>query len=84
MHEAIWVIIDRLTRSAHFLPTQMTYTMDQLAETYIKEIARLHGVPVSIISDQDAWFTLTFWEKLHSAVGTKLKFSTKFHPQMDD
>ena len=69
MHDAVWVIVDRLTKSAHFLPIRMTYTMDQLAEIYVKEIVRLHGVPIFIISDQDARFTLTFWEKLHSAIG---------------
>ncbi|KAH9763374.1 Endonuclease [Citrus sinensis] len=81
MHDAIWVIVDRLTKSTHFLPIRMTYTMDQLAEIYVKEIVRLHGVPISIISYQDARFTSTFWEKLHKAMGTRLKFSTTFHPQ---
>ena len=65
MHDAVWVIVDRLTKSAHFLPIQITYIMDQLVEIYIKEIVRLPGVPVSIISDQDARFTSIFWEKLH-------------------
>ena len=50
---------------------------------YVKEIVRLHGVPISIISDLDARFTSTFWEKLHKAMGTRLKFSTTFHPQTD-
>ena len=83
MHDAIWVIVDRLTKSAHFLSIQMTYTMDQLIEIYIKEIVQLHGVPISIISNRDARFTSTFWEKLHSAMERKLKFSTTFHPQTE-
>ena len=70
MHDAIWVIVNRLTKSAHFLPIRMTYTMDQLAKVYVKEIVRLHGVPISIIFDRDARLTLTFWEKLHKAMGT--------------
>ena len=57
--------------------------MDQLAEIYVKEIVRLHVVHISIISDRDTRFTSTFWEKLHSAMGTKLKFSASFHPQTD-
>ena len=81
MHDVNWVIIDRLTKSTHFLPIQVTQTMDQLTEIYIKEIVRLYGVPVSIISDRDTSFTSTFQEKLHKAMGTKLKFSTTFHPQ---
>ena len=82
-HDAIWVIGDRFSKSAHFLPVRMTYSMDQLAELYVQEIVRLHGVPVSIISDRDARFTSKFWESLHKAMGTRLKFSTAFHPQSD-
>ena len=82
-HDAIWVIVDRFSKSAHFLPVRMTYSMDQLAELYVQEIVRLHGVPVSIISDRDARFTSKFWESLHKAMGTRLKFSTAFHPQSD-
>ena len=82
-HDAIWVIVDRFTKSAHFLPIRMTYSMDQFAELYVQEIVRLHGVPISIISDRDARFTSLFWESLHRAMGTKLKFSTAYHPQTD-
>ena len=77
----IWVIVDRLTKSAHFLPIKTTYTLDQLAQLYIDEIVRLHGVPVSIVSDRDPRFTSMFWKSLHGALGKKLKFSTAFHPQ---
>ena len=59
-YDAIWVIVHRLTKSAHFLPVRTTYTMDRDAELYVKEIIRLHGVPVSIVSDRDARFTSSF------------------------
>jgi len=82
-HEAIWVIVDRLTKTAHFLPVRMTFTMDQFARLYAKEIIRLHGVPTSIVSDRDPRFTSNFWKSLHRAMGTKLSFSIAFHPQTD-
>jgi hypothetical protein len=61
----------------------MNYSMDRLAELYIKEIVRLHGVPVSIVSDRDPRFTSRFWRSLQEAMGTRLTFSTAFHPQTD-
>ena len=79
-HDAIWVVVDRLTKSAHFLSVHTTYSMDQYAQLYIKEIVRLHGVPKSIVSDRDSRFTSTFWKSLHKAMGTNLAFSTAFHP----
>ena len=82
-HDSIWVIIDRLTKSAHFLLVRTNYSLDKLAELYIKEIVRLHGIPISIISDRDPRFTSRFWGKLHEALGTQLNFSTTFHPQTD-
>ncbi|WP_225427127.1 integrase catalytic domain-containing protein, partial [Ligilactobacillus murinus] len=82
-HDSIWVVIDRLTKSAHFLPVRTTYSMDQLADLYVQEIIRLHGIPVSIVSDRDPMFTSRFWKSLHDTLGTKLSFSTAFHPQTD-
>uniref|UniRef100_A0A2N9GE10 RNA-directed DNA polymerase n=1 Tax=Fagus sylvatica TaxID=28930 RepID=A0A2N9GE10_FAGSY len=82
-HDAIWVIVDRLTKSAHFIPIRMNYSLDQLAQLYIEEIVRLHGIPVSIVSDRDPRFTSRFWKSLHKALGTNLNFSTAFHPQTD-
>ncbi|KAL5562387.1 hypothetical protein UlMin_032134 [Ulmus minor] len=82
-HDAVWVIVDRLTKSAHFLPIKITYSLEQLADLYVKEIVRLHGVPISIISDRDSRFTSAFWRSVQRAMGTKLKFSTAFHPQTD-
>ena len=78
-HDSIWVIVDRLTKSAHFLPVRTTYTLDKLAELYVQEIVRLHGVPISIVSDRDSRFTSKFWKSLQDALGTKLKFSIAFH-----
>ena len=82
-HDSIWVVVDRLTKSAHFLPVRTDYSLDKLTELYIKEIVRLHGIPISIISDRDPRFTSRFWGKLQEALGTRLNFSTAFHPQTD-
>ena len=82
-HDSVWVIVDKLTKSTHFIPVRMDYSMDRLAELYVEEIVRLHGVPLSIVSDRDPRFTSRFWKELQLALGTKLKFSTTFHPQID-
>ena len=82
-HDAIWVIVDRLTKSAHFLPVRMTFTLEEFCRLYIREIVRLHGVPVSIVSDRDPRFTAQFWKSFQKAMGTKLSMSIAFHPQMD-
>ena len=82
-HDSVWVIVDRLTKSAHFIPVMIDYSMDQLAELYVDEIVRLHGVPLSIVSDKDPRFTSRLWKELQSALGTRLNFSTTFHPQTD-
>ena len=82
-HDSIWVVVDRLTKSAHFLLVRTDYSLDKLAELYIGEIVRLHGIPVSVISDRDPRFTSRFWEKLQEALDTRLNFSITFHPQMD-
>ncbi|KAJ9543424.1 hypothetical protein OSB04_023131 [Centaurea solstitialis] len=82
-HDTIWVIVDRLTKSAHFLEMRETLPLDQLAKLYIKEIVRRHGVPLSIVSDRDSRFTSQFWHGLQEGLGTKLKLSTAYHPQTD-
>ena len=81
--DAIWVIVDRLTKSAHFLPIRATYSLEKLARLYLQEIVRLDGVPISIISDRDPRFTSRFWRALQQALGTKLHLSTAYHPQTD-
>ena len=82
-HDAIWVIVDRLTKSAHFLPINVEDSLENLAQLYVDEIVRLHGVLVSIVSDRDPRFTSRFWPSLQTALGTRLHFSTAFHPQAD-
>ena len=82
-HDSVWVIVDKLTKSTHFIPVMMDYSMDRLAKLYVKEIVRFHGVPLSIVLDRDPRFTLRFWKELQSALGTRLNFSTTFHPQTD-
>ena len=59
--DAIWVIVDRMAKSAHFLPVRMNYFLNQLAQLYVDEIVRLHGVPASIVLDRDPRFTSHFW-----------------------
>ncbi|KAL4563303.1 hypothetical protein LXL04_027343 [Taraxacum kok-saghyz] len=81
--DAIWVVVDRLTKSAHFLPIKETDKMEKLTRTYLKEIVRLHGVPISIISDRDSRFTSRFWQSLQKSLGTRLDMSTAYHPQTD-
>ena len=80
----IWVVVDRLTKTTHFIALRNTWTLDQLALSYLKKIVRLHGVPSSMASDRDTRFQLGFWQKLHESFGTSLHFSTKFHPTMDE
>ena len=62
--DAIWVVVDRLTKSAHFIPVRTDFSLDKLAELYVSQIVRLHGVPISIVSDRDPRFTSRFWKKL--------------------
>jgi hypothetical protein len=82
-HDSIWVIIDRLTKSAHFLPVKATYFVEKYAKLYIVEIVRLHRAPTSIISDRDPKFNSHFCGALQKAFGTRLHLSTSHHPQTD-
>ena len=77
------VIVDQLTKSAHFLAVRMTFTLEIFCLLYIREIARLHGVLVSIVSDRYTRFTTHFWKSFQKAMGTRLTMSTAFHPQTD-
>ena len=72
--------MERLSKSAHFLLIQLDYSMDRLENLYVNEIVRLHGIPLLIVSDSDPRFTSSFWKELQSAFGTRLNFSTAFHP----
>ncbi|GJW98702.1 putative reverse transcriptase domain-containing protein [Tanacetum coccineum] len=82
-YDSIWVIVDRLTKSAHFLPMKKTDSIEKLAQLYLKEIVCKHGVPTSIISDRDSLFTSRFWKSLQEAMGTQLDMSTAYHPKTD-
>jgi hypothetical protein len=77
------VIVDRLTKSAHFLPVKTTYRAKQYAELYLTRIVCLHGVPKTIVSDRGPQFVAHFWRSLHEAMGTDLTYSTTYHPQTD-
>ncbi|GJQ89948.1 putative reverse transcriptase domain-containing protein [Tanacetum coccineum] len=81
-YDTIWVIVDRLTKSVHFLPMKETDTMERLTRLYLKEVVSRHGVPVSIISDRDSRFTSRFWQSLQKALGTRLDMSTAYHLQI--
>ena len=80
-HDSIWVIVDRLTKSAHFIPVHTTYHVGKYVELYISQIVRLHGVPRTIILDRGPRFIACFQEHLHQALGTKLIRSSAYHPQ---
>ncbi|WVZ52834.1 hypothetical protein U9M48_003854, partial [Paspalum notatum var. saurae] len=82
-YNLIWVVVDRLTKVAHFISVNTTYSGARLAELYISRIVCLHGVPKRIISDRGSQFTSRFWEQLHDSLDSKLRFSTAYHPQTD-
>ena len=82
-HAAVWVIVDRLMKSAHFLALRMTFTLERFFRLYIRELVRLHGVSVSIVSNRDPRFMVHFWKSFQKAMGTRLTMSTVFHPQTD-
>ena len=79
-HDAVWVIVDRLTKSAHFLAMWMTFTPEEFYRMYIREIVWLHEVLVSIVSNMDLRFTAHFWKSFQKVMGTRLTMSTVFHP----
>ncbi|GJS36404.1 putative reverse transcriptase domain-containing protein [Tanacetum coccineum] len=82
-YDTIWVIVDRLTKSAIFTPMRETDPLDKLARLYLKEVVTRHGIPVSIICDRDSRFASNFWRSLQNALGTNLDMSTAYHPQTD-
>ena len=80
-YDSIWVILDKLTKSAHFLPVKTTYVAEDYAKLYIREIVRLHGIPFAIILDRGAPFTTNFWRSFKKGLGTQASLSTAFYPQ---
>jgi len=81
--DSIWVIVNRLMKSAHFIPIKTSMYVARLAEIYIEQIVRLHGIPSSIVVDRDPRFTSKFWVSLQAALGTKLRLSSDYHSQTD-
>ena len=77
------MIVDRLTKSAHFLAISEISSTERLAEIYVREVVSRHGVPISIVSDRDMRFTSRFWKKFHEELGMRLHFSTAYHPQTE-
>ena len=82
-YDSIWVIVDRLTKSAHFLPVDTRYSTRKFATLYLDWIVTLHGVPLTIISDRGTVFVSCFWEQLQEYLGTSLLRSLAYHPQTD-
>jgi hypothetical protein len=82
-YDSISVIVDRLTKVAHFIPVKTTYSGARLAELYMAQIVCLHGVPKKTMSDRGSHFTSRFWQKLHECLDTQLDFSLAYHPQID-
>jgi transposase InsO family protein len=80
-YDSIWVIVNQLTKVAHFIPVKTTYSRPQLAELYMSRIVYLHGVPKKIVSDRGTQFISKFWERFHEILDTKLCFSSAYHPQ---
>jgi hypothetical protein len=76
--DSIWVIVDRLTKSAHFIPMKSNYHPHNYADIYFQQVVRLHGVPKSIVSDRESQFTTRFWERLHQNLGTNLVRSSAY------
>jgi IS30 family transposase len=82
-YDSIWVIMDRLTKVAHFILVKTTYSRARLAELYMAWIVSLHGVPKKIVSDRGSQFTSWFWQKLHECLDTRFNFISAYHPQTD-
>jgi hypothetical protein len=82
-YDSIWVIVDRLTKVAHFIPVRTNYTGAKLALLYMAQIVCLHGVPKKIVSDRGSLFNSRVWKSFHENMDTKLNFSSAYHPQID-
>ena len=80
---SLWVVVDRLTKSAHFIPVNSTYSAEDYARIFINKIVCVHGIPLSILFDTGAQYTSRSWMYFQKQLGTKVKLSTSFHPQMD-
>ena len=79
-HDCIMVVVDKLTKETHFTPVKSMHKTDEVTKIFMKEIFKLHGFPKAIVSDRDVKFTSNFWKGLFVYLGTKLNFSTSYHP----
>ena len=79
-HDTIWVVVDHLTKATHFLALKVTFIAEQLVDLYIKEMVRLSGIALAIVSDCDTKFAFKFWHDFHTTMGIELYFSTTYHP----
>ena len=82
-HDSIMVVVDNLTKPTHFILVKSTHKTNDIAKIFMREIFKLHGLPKAIVSDRDVKFTSNFWKGLFADLGTKLNFSTAYHPQTD-
>jgi hypothetical protein len=82
-HDSIMVVVEKLTKAAHFVPVKTTHIIDNIADIFMREIARLHGIPRTIVSDRDTKFTSNFWKGLFKGFGTNLKSITTYHSHSD-
>jgi hypothetical protein len=82
-HDSIMVVVDKLTKVAHFIPVKLTHKETNIVDIYMREMARLHGIPKTIVLNRDAKFTSNFWKGLFNGFGTNLNFSTTYHPELD-
>ena len=82
-HDSIMVVVDKLTKYAHFIRVNITHKASNIFDIYMREISRLHGIPKTIVSDRDPKFTSNFWKGLFNGFGTNLNFSTTYHPESD-
>jgi hypothetical protein len=82
-HDSIMVVVDKLTKVAHFIPVKLTHKEINIVDIYMREIARLHGIPKTIVTDRDPKFTSNFWKGLFKGFGTNLNFSMTYHPESD-
>ena len=82
-HDSIMVVVDKLTKATDFISLKTTHKATNIAKIYMREVARLHGVPKAIVSDRDLKFTSKFWKGLFKGFGTNLNLSTTYHPELD-
>ena len=82
-NDSIMVVIDKISKSAHFIPVKSSFKAINITEILMKDIFRLHVIPKMVISDRDIKFTFAFWKELFAGLNTNLNFNTSYHPHMD-